>query len=106
MTDTLKERLDKFNAAILMGKPPYICSTVTAAEYVFLKAVGKAYRTGDLVTKEGLEAAVAKAVAKEREACAEAVEDNAYGQFDDKTGITWCDKDEAIGVIRARGEGK
>ncbi len=44
----------------------------------FIAAVSNAFRSGDLVTRSEMEEAVAKAVAGEREACLNAVEECAY----------------------------
>ena len=73
----------------------------------FIRKVVNAFRSGDLVTKEELEAAVAKAVAKEREACAEVCMSEAR-EFQDGTEIDECSRialHDAASTIRARGEG-
>lgn len=69
---TLKERLDAAKAEMRNATG---LGAAFEARIGFLRVLEQGYASGDLVTKEELEAAVAKAVEVEREACA-AIVDN------------------------------
>jgi hypothetical protein len=98
-----------------VSKPYRIARFKHADVAAFVETLVNAYRSGNLVTKEDLEAAVAKAVADEREACAgiadqvdvESSQLTAEGPIT-KTAIR-AFRATAFGIakqIRARGEGE
>lgn len=128
MTNELRERLEALSAGATQGEwrnveahPAYIRAdaglTITGNGYrrsdaalnaKLCMTLVNAFRSGDLVTRQEMEEAVAKAVAEEREACAELCEERAEVLDDMGIEMECCvgTANNCADDIRARSEQK